>query len=305
VIPNWNGARYLRACLDSLRAQTHQPLEILVVDGASMDDSRALVASEYPEVRLVALHENRGFAGNVNAGIRAARGEIVALLNNDAEADPAWLAELMSGFDDPLVGSCASKILLSGTPVAINTAGDAYGRDGLPRQRGARTPDLGQYDRREDVFGACGGAAAYRRRMLEDVGLFDERLFFQCEDVDLAFRAQLAGYRCRYVPTARVYHRLGGTGGGPLSSYYVGRNNLWVLLKDAPAGMLLRHWPRMMAAQAWLTLRWLWHAREPAARAGLRGQARALLDLPEILRARRGVQRRRRVGDRYLESILA
>jgi GT2 family glycosyltransferase len=305
VIPNWNGARFLRPCLDSLRAQTYERREVIVADGASSDGSQALVQREYPDVRLVALDCNRGFAGNVNAGIRAARGELVALLNNDAVAEPDWLERLVDGFDDPRVGSCASKMLLADPPDVLNSAGDFFGRDGLPGQRGVWERDAGQYDRGEEVFGASGGAVAYRRRMLQDVGLFDERLFYQCEDVDLAFRAQLAGYRCRYVPRARVHHRLSATGGGALASYYCGRNFLWVLLKDAPAGVLRRHWPRMLLAQVRLALAALWHAREPAARARLRGQARALLDLGEIARARREVQRRRRVSDSYIESILA
>jgi GT2 family glycosyltransferase len=305
IIPNWNGARFLRPCLDSLRAQTYTLREVIVADGASADGSQALLRAEYPEVRLLELPENRGFAGNVNAGIRAARGEFLALLNNDATAAPDWLVELLAGFDDPAVGSCASKMLLADPPDVLNSAGDFFGRDGLPGNRGVWERDAGQYDRPEDVFGACGGAVAYRRALLEDVGLFDERFFYQCEDVDLAFRAQLAGWRCRYVPTARVQHRLSATGGGSLASYYCGRNFVWLLVKNAPAGVLRRHWPRMLAAQARLTLTALRHGREPAARARLRGQARAVLELGRMLRARRDVQRRRRVPDSYIESILA
>jgi GT2 family glycosyltransferase len=305
VIPNWNGARLLRPCLDSLRRQTYRPLEVIVVDGASQDGSQELVRREYPEARLVALPRNLGFAGNGNAGIRAARGEIVALLNNDATAEPDWIEQLVRGFDDPRVGSCASKMLLADRPGVLNAAGDFFGRNGLPGNRGVWEPDRGQYDASEEVFGACAGAVAYRRVMLDDIGLFDERLFYQCEDVDLAFRAQLAGYRCRYVPNARVYHRLSASGGGGLASYYCGRTFIWVLLKNTPATLLRRYWPRMLAAQIGLALHALWHIREPSARARLRGQARALRELPRILRARAEVQRRRRVSDIYIESMLA
>jgi GT2 family glycosyltransferase len=304
VIPNWNGARFLRACLGSLRAQTYPAREVVVVDGASTDGSAELVRSDYPEVCLLVLSENRGFAGNVNAGIRRSRGELVALLNNDAVADPDWLEELVGGFSDPRVGSCASKMLLVEPPDVLNSAGDFYSRDGLPGNRGVWEQDRGQYDEDQRVFGACAGAAAYRRSLLDDIGLFDERFFYQCEDVDLAYRAQLAGYVCRYVPSARVHHRLSATGGGTLASYYCGRNFIWVALKNTPPSLLKRYWPRMLRAQARLALDALRHAREPAARARLRGQWKALREMGGIIRARREVQRRTRVSARYIESIL-
>jgi GT2 family glycosyltransferase len=306
IIPTWNGARLLPDCLESLRRQTYPPLEVIVADGASTDDSAAVVRERFPGVRWLALPENRGFTGNVNAGLRAARGEILALLNNDAEADPAWLAELVRGFEaDPGVGLCASKILLYDRRDVLNGAGDVYYRDGTPNSRGVWETDHSQYDTPEYVFGASGGAAAYRRSMLADVGLFDERLFMYCEDVDLSFRAQLRGYRCRYVPTARVYHRLSATGGGALASYYCGRNFVRVVLQNAPAGLLRRHGGQMLRAQLGLAWEALRHGREPAARARLRGQLAALAELPAILRRRRAVQAGRRVTDEYVESILS
>ncbi len=306
IIPNWNGARLLPDCLESLRRQTYPPLEVIVADGASTDDSAAVVRERFPEVRWLALPTNRGFTGNVNAGLRAARGAVLALLNNDAEADPAWLEELVGGFAaDPRVAMCASKILLHDRRDVLIGAGDLYYRDGTPNSRGVWEEDRGQYDTPDYVFGASGGAVAYRREMLADVGLFDECLFMYCEDVDLSFRAQLRGYRCRYVPTARVYHRLSATGGGTLASYYCGRNFLRVLLQNMPASLLRRHGGRMLRAQLRLALEALRHGREPAARARLRGQLVALAELPAILRRRRAVQARRRVSDEYVESLLA
>jgi GT2 family glycosyltransferase len=137
------------------------------------------------------------------------------------------------------------------------------------------------------------------------VGLFDERLFMYCEDVDLSFRAQLMGYRCLYVPTARVYHHLSATGGGPFASYYCGRNSIYVLLKNMPASLLRRYAVRMLLAQLRLAVEALRHWRGAAARARLRGQLAALRGLLPILRRRRAIQARRRVSDRYIASLLS
>lgn len=305
IIPNWNGVRFLRGCLDSLRAQTYRDFEIIVVDNASTDESVPLIEREYPEVVLVKLARNLGLTGGVNAGIKVAKGEIIALLNNDAEAHPDWLSELKSALDRwPTAGSAASKMLLYDRREIINSAGDFYGVDGMPENRGVWQKDVGQFEREEPVFGGCGGAVAYRRTMLEQIGLFDESLFMYCEDVDLAWRAQLAGWTCIYVPRAIVYHRLSATGGGIIASYYTGRNCIYVLAKNYPTSLLKRYWPRIVAAQckvAWDALR-AW--RGEAARARLRGQLAGLLALPQAIRARRTVQSHRVVSDEYLLSIL-
>lgn len=305
IIPNWNGAALLPACLDSLRAQTYRRLEIIVVDNASTDDSVALVRERYPEVRLVVLPENRGLTGGVNAGIRAAQGEIIALLNNDAEAEPAWVEALVQALEaHPEAGSAASKMLLHDRRDVLNSAGDTYGLDGIPGNRGVWERDAGQYDHDIEVFGACGGATAYRRAMLDEIGLFDEELFMYCEDVDLAWRAQIAGYRCVFAPAARVYHRLSATGGGPLASFYTGRNTLLVIAKDYPPALLRRYWPLVLRAQlriAWDALR-AW--RGEAARARLRGQLAGLRLFRRWTRKRAEVYRLRRVSDAELEALL-
>ncbi len=305
IIPNWNGARFLPTCLDALRRQTFSDAEVIVVDNASRDQSLQLLQQDYPEVRVVALTENRGFAGGVNAGIRAARGEILVLLNNDTEAEPGWLAALVRALDQhPEAGMAASKMRLFDRRSHIHSAGDSFRTDGLPTNRGVWQEDRGQFDREEYVFGGCGGAVAYRRRMLEEIGLLDEGFFLSCEDVDLAWRAQLAGWRCVFVPDAVVYHHLSATGGGPIASYYTGRNTIWVLAKDLPGPLWRRHWLAIVRAQlriAWEALRAF---RGEAARARLRGQLAGLLGLPRVLRQRHAVQATRRVSIEYLESIL-
>ena len=306
IIPNWNGAHLLRTCLDALRRQRFRDFEMVVVDNGSTDGSLDLMAGEYPEVRVLAMDRNLGLAGGTKAGILATDAEIVVTLNNDTEAHPDWLGELVRALDaHPEAGSAASKLLLFDRRDVIHSAGDYYRLDGIPGNRGVWEQDDGRYAATEAVFGACAGAAAYRRRMLDDVGLFDESFFMYCEDVDLAFRAQLLGYNCIFVPTAIVYHMLSATGGGPLASYYCGRNFLRVVVKDMPSPLLRRLWPRIVATQLRLAAEAARHLREPAARARLRGQLDALRELPALLQQRGVVQARRRVSSGYLESVMA
>jgi GT2 family glycosyltransferase len=303
IIPNWNGAHHLPTCLDSLRRQTYPHVEVVVVDNGSTDGSLELLAQDYPKVRVLALGENRGFAGACNAGMEASQGELLVLLNNDTEVDAAWLEEIAAAFlRDPEAGTVASKMLLFDQRDTFHTAGDFYRVDGIPGNRGVWQKDTGQYNREAYVFSACGGSAAYRRAMLDQVGVLDEAFFFSCEDVDLAWRAQLAGWRCVYAPQAVVYHKLSATGGGVTASFYDGRNFIYLLVKNYPGDLWRVHWRDILrlritaeAARAW---------RGEAARARLRGQVAGLLGIPRMLCKRRAVQRSRTVDRAYLERIL-
>jgi GT2 family glycosyltransferase len=305
VIPNWNGAHHLPTCLSALRAQTYPHIEVIVADNASEDGSRELLAGQYPEVRVVALPQNRGFTGACNAGMEAAKGEFVVLLNNDTQVEPGWAAAVVDAFNrHPEAGLVASKMLLFDERDRFHTAGDLYRVDGRLVNRGVWERDEGQYDQEEYVFSACGGSAAYRRSMLGEIGRLDDDFFFSCEDMDLAWRAQLAGYRCIYAPNAIVYHRLAATGGGVTASYYDGRNTIWILIKDYPAALWRKHALEILRAQfglAWEALR-AW--RGAAARARLRGMMAGLRGLPKMLGKRRRIQLSRRVSITYLESIL-
>jgi GT2 family glycosyltransferase len=305
IIPNWNGAFHLPTCLDSLRRQTYPHVEIVVADNGSTDGSLELLAQEYPEVHVLALGENRGFAGACNAGIAAGQGEFLVLLNNDTEVNPQWLERVVIAFQEyPEAGSIASKMLLFDQRDTFHTAGDFYRVDGIPGNRGVWQKDTGQYDREEHVFGACGGSAAYRRTMLDQLGVLDEAFFFSCEDVDLAWRAQLAGWQCVYAPQAVVYHKLSATGGGATASFYDGRNCIYLLAKDYPNDMWRIHWRDVLRAQLRITAEAARAWRGEAARARLRGQLAGLIGIPKMLRKRRSVQRSRTVDRAYLERIL-
>jgi GT2 family glycosyltransferase len=306
VVPNWNGGRYLPTCLDALLRQTYPQVEVIVADNASTDGSQALIRERYPTVKLVELPENRGFTGACNAGMEASGGEFVALLNNDTEVDGGWAAAVVSAFErHPEAGSVASKMLLFDRRDHIHTAGDYFTVDGRAGNRGVWQKDDGQFDREEYVFSACGGSAVYRRAMLDQIGLLDDDFFFSLEDVDLGWRAQWAGWRCLYTPSAIVYHHLAATGGGVTASYYDGRNLLFVLAKHYPAALWRKHGGAVLRAQwrlVWEALR-AWRGK--AARSRLRGVCAGVRGLPRMWRKRRALGLQRRVDVAYIESILS
>jgi GT2 family glycosyltransferase len=293
VIPTWNGARHLPVCLTALRRQTLAPYQVIVVDNASTDETRALIERDFPETALIALPTNRRFAGACNAGMRASRGDFVALLNNDTEADPLWLERVAAAFaGHPDAGFVASKLRLFDRRDTLHSAGDFYSARGVPGNRGVWQVDRGQFDA-DYVFGACGAASVYSRAMLDRIGLLDETFEFSCEDVDLSWRAQLAGYRCAFAHDAIVYHKVSATGGGTLNSYYDGRNFIWLLAKDVPGEVWRRQFGPIIRAQLRITRDALRAWRGQAARNRLKGQLAGLAGIPRLLRKRRAVQRAR------------
>lgn len=304
IIPNWNGAQHLSACLGSLRRQTYANVKVIVVDNGSRDDSLDVLA-RYPDVRVLALGENRGFTGACNAGFRAAQGDIQVLLNNDTEVNAGWLTAVVDAFArHPEVGLVASKMLLFDRRDVFHTAGDYVTPDGMAHNRGVWQRDEGQYDHEAYVFSACGGSAAYRKSMLDEIGLLDDDFFFSFEDVDLAWRAQLAGWRCLYAPQAVVYHKLKASGGGVTASFYDGRNRIYTLAKNYPADLWRAHWRKVVGAQWELVREALRLWRGAAARATLRGIAAGVAGIPKMRRKRQAIQAMRRVDAAYLERLM-
>lgn len=306
VIPNWNDERLLKACLGSLRGQSYRDFETLVIDNGSTDCSVRMAGSEFPEVRVVALGENRGFSAAVNRGIALSDSELVALLNNDTEQDPAWLSALVHAADaHPEAGSFTSKLLDFADRETLDGAGDALRWSGLPYRLGRGERDGGQYDRPAPVFGACAAAALYRREMLDEVGPFDEDFFAYCEDGDLSFRAQLRGYGCRYVPEAVVYHVGSASTGGKRSAFATRlgtRNSLLLLVKNLPLSLVPLYLPSILLGQL---VRLGVTALSPGTRrAHLEGLAGAWRLLPRMLRKRREIQGGRRVPVAHVRQLL-
>jgi GT2 family glycosyltransferase len=305
IIPNWNGLQHLATCLTSLNAQKDVEFEVILVDNGSTDGSQSFVRENYAEVKLLELGKNRGFTGACIAGYDISMGDFIVLLNNDTEVSSGWLATILDAFHrHPEVGIIASKMLLFDRRDHFHTAGDYYRLDGIPGNRGVWQRDIGQYDREEYVFSACGGSAAYRRTMTEEIGFLDESYYFSCEDTDLGWRAQLAGWKVLYVPEAIVYHKLQATGGGVTASYYDGRNFIYLIWKNYPSSLLKKHWVSILRAQVditWLALK-SWRGKE--ARARIRGQIAGLTGILKMMSKRRKVQTTRRVPDESLTAVL-
>lgn len=243
IVPNLDGKVLIEACLTSLERQTFRDFEVIVVDNGSTDGSVEMVRARFPWVAAVVENPaNLGFAKACNQGIAQARGEYVALLNNDTEAHPAWLAELVRVAEaNPDAGMFATKTLAFRRRDVIDTAGHLMYPDGLNRGRGRLELDRGQYDQKLDVFFPSGAAALYRKRMLDEIGPFDECHFAYGDDTDIGLRGRLAGWKCLFVPAAIVYHKYSMTTGeySPGKVFLVERNRIWIVWKYFPLKHLL------------------------------------------------------------------
>jgi GT2 family glycosyltransferase len=283
IVPNWNGRRWLDGCLEAVCAQTVPVHEVIVVDNGSEDDSLEYLRSRHSAVRVIALDYNTGFAHAANCGIRAADdAEFVALINTDVVLADDWLARMVRALrSDVSAASAACKMLDLEDPSRVYDAGDVLRRDGACEQRGRFSRDDGRWQEPGEVFGACAGAALYRRDAVLSVGGFDERYFAYLEDVDLALRLGLAGWRCRYEPAVALHAGEGSssqlTGG---HRFFVARNTVVLVAKAFPVRWL----PLVLYRQ----LSWAWHAlRDGRLRAHLRGVAAGLRMLPGALPSRR------------------
>jgi GT2 family glycosyltransferase len=302
VVVNWNGKYLMGDCLDSLEKQTYSPTEIIVVDNGSTDGSLQWLEARYPRVRVVNLPENRGFAGGCNAGIEAASGSLIALLNNDAVADPGWLEALVEVIRGrPDVGMVASKMILRHQPTVVDSTGISIDATGVAWDR--RVGQSAETEEQvEEIFGPCAGAALYRHELFTDIGGFDDDFFMYLEDVDLAWRARLAGWRCVYAPSALVMHAHSASAveDSPFQLFHLARNHVWTVVKNYPAPDVFWHLPAIVLfnfLSSWgAVIQPRPEATTSAARlATLRGKLAALRRLPDFLTKRRQVQNRCRV----------
>ncbi len=328
VVVTWNRRNLLRSCLQSLtRQDLIQPFEVVVIDNGSDDGSSEMVLKEYGKgtrfppkfkVELIRNPDNRGFCAANNQGFRTSDSEFVALLNNDAEAEPDWLGKLASAFDGrPDVGMAASKILVHEDPRRIDKAGHLIYPDGQNRGRGSGELDEGQYDRVEEILWPDGCAAMYRRAMLDQIGGFDEEFFAYADDAELGLRAQIAGWKCLYVPGAVVRHHRGATLGLRSSRRLelIERNRLLLAAKLFPWSLLLwnpLYYALRLGAGVWAAITGQGEVGKysgvrgklGAALALLKGDWQALPLLPRMLAKRREVERIRKLSPREVKQLI-
>lgn len=303
VIVTWNGLHHLQRCLPALQEQTGLSFETIVVDNGSIDGTADWIAETYPQIVLKRLDSNHGFAAANNIGFGVARADLIATLNNDAVPDPEWLQALVQAArKHPEAGSFASRIVLDRDPNTIDSAGVVTDVLGIAWDRHNAEP-VGS-DEAGEVFGACAGAALYRKALLDETGGFDSNFFAYLEDVDLAWRARWLGWTARYVPEARVVHAHSATGTeeSPFKTFHLGRNKVWTIVKNHPTRALVVYGSLLVAYDLASLPITIVRQRNLAA---LRGRLAGLRALGLVLRQRRREASRRRVAWEDIRPFVA
>jgi hypothetical protein len=304
IIPNWNGKGFLKDCLCAMRRQTFRDFETILVDNGSTDGSVEYVRTEFPEVKLLALPNNLGFTGGNIAGYAEASGSLIALLNNDTEAHSSWLDEICKASQAyPDAGSFASKMMYFDQRERVENCGFDLGLAGVTLDLGRDERDGPAWALPRRVFGASGGAVAYRRSMLEEIGFLDPDFFMIYEDADLSFRAQLRGHGCVYVPGAIVYHHYRVTIAKAPSRqvYYSQRNIEFLYLKNMPLAFILQSAPQRLLYEVGAAI---YFSKQGAGPAFFRAKLDVLKHLPTILRKRSEIQKRKTITNSQMRTIL-
>ncbi|MEF9438258.1 MAG: glycosyltransferase family 2 protein [Candidatus Mariimomonas ferrooxydans] len=293
----------LKACLESLYNQSFGDMEIIVVDNASEDGSVQYVKDLFSDVRVISLSENLGYASAGNEGLRRSNGRYIALLNNDVELDRHWLENLFVAMEaNPEAGIGASKILVYGANM-IDSAGDGYATSlkGFKRGEGKSAEE---YNIQEYIFGACAGAALYRRTMLDKIGFMDDDFFLIHEDTDLNFRAQLNGWRVLYVPTAIVHHKVRSSIGNMSDTavYYTLRNSEIVRIKNVSLRVFFRCLPAFILGI--ITEFYYFALKHGRFRLYFKAKVDAVKLLPKMLKRRSDIIHNAKVDNKRLYSVM-
>lgn len=277
IIPNYNGAGFLKDCLESLENQEEAPaFRTLVVDNGSADGSLRLLTEHFPGVEVIPLTENTGFCHAVNVGIQAADTLYVLLLNNDTKAEPRFVRALYDAMEArPEAFAVSAGMLMWDNPALLDDAGDRYCVLGWAYGRGKGRP-AAAYGRGTEVFSACGGAAIYRKSILEEIGLFDENHFAYLEDLDIGYRARLHGCRSYYEPEARVLHYGSASSGSRYNEWKTGlaaENSVYVIAKNMPLFQWIWNFPFLTAG---FLIKFLFFCKKGMGRPYLKGLWRGL-----------------------------
>ncbi|MBI5403112.1 MAG: glycosyltransferase family 2 protein [Ignavibacteriae bacterium] len=315
VIPTYNGLKHLETCFDSLRNQKFESfaekpeVRVILVDNGSSDGSVEFVTKNYPEVEIIKLDKNYGFAKAVNEGIKysleSGDTKRILLLNNDIECADNFLEEMLKGFTDDFIGSVACKMMNFYNRDVFDDAGDFIKLIGSPYARGHGEKDTGQYDKPEFIFGACAGAAMYRSEIFGEIEFFDEDFFAYYEDVDFSFRIQIAGYKCFYNPKAICYHKRGATSGytSGWQTMLCERNLIAMRIKNYPLSLYIKLTPLFFIARLKRYCGFLRAGWYKVFFSAVSGYLKGLARVPSSVIKRRKVQKMKKVDNKYIYSV--
>lgn len=306
IIPNWNGKSLLPDCLTSLRGQTLKNFETILVDNGSVDLSVDYVRGNFPEVKIIKLSKNFGFAKAINVGVKASIADYVVFLNNDTAASKNWLKNLIECISfHPEAISVNSKILNFYEPKLIDGVGILINEVGQARSIGWQEEDKGQYDEVKYIFGATGGASLFKRENFIRVGMFDEKYFMYSEEVDFAFRAQFLGYKSILCPKAIVYHKhkVSAKRLPQHIEYWQFRNMYQTIIKDFPTSLILKRWRWLKIILVYFNTI-IYQIKNGFFWPPFLVTLDLLFNLPNLIIQRNKIQKSKIVSDQYIESFL-
>jgi len=303
IIVNYNGKEHLKECFDSLVKQTYKNFETILVDNGSFDGSKEFVEKNYPSVIILSLRKNEGYAKGNNSGINVAKGKFILLLNNDTYVDTHFLQILIhEAKKSKEAGMFSPLILLYNQPKKINSTGLVLYKDGVAKDRGFLENREKKFS--PSTFGPSGAAALYRREMLDEIRINDEYLdgdfFAYTEDLDIAFRARLMGWGCKFIPSAIVYHKVNATSRKftNLSIRCGARNKLLFIIKNYPLTILIKFLPLIILRQITSLIHYVIKLKLIV----LKAKIEVLFLLPKMLRKRKIIQGRKRVSNLQVEK---
>lgn len=306
VVLNWNGKDHIEECLGSLFKQNYKNFEVIMVDNGSKDGSNEMIKKKFPKAKLIENEKNLGFCRANNQGIKIANGKYVITLNNDTKVDKNWIKELVKiAEENPNVGMLACKMLFYNKPERINSRGLKLYYDAKAVDDGFDIPDSDKEEIKE-VFGPCGGAAFFSRELIDDISLsgefYDEDFFIYSDDLDVSFRARWRGWKCLYVPKAKLYHKFQGTTGkiSNFGLYYGIKNKIFFIIKNYPLTSIIKYSPIILGRQIVSFLYYLLKLN-PAA---LKSRIVMLYKMPKMLMKRYKIQRNRKVPSSELKKWL-
>ncbi|MCC4770979.1 glycosyltransferase [Methanosarcina sp. DH2] len=304
IILNWNGKENTINCLEALKLTTYSNYETIVVDNGSTDGSTKYFKDNYPGIKLIENRTNLGFAEGNNVAIREVlikeKSKYISLLNNDTIVKPDWLEKLVEALEsDEKIGSCQPKILSLINPDMIDAVGISIDRYGGAAQEGHNEKDLGQYDQITEVFGVCAGAALYRAKMLGQIGLFDEDFFAYYEDVDLAIRARLFGWKSACIPQAVIYHIHSATLGNdsPFKRYLLERNSYYYVIKNLPMKTIMLFFISKVRSTFFSLISLTRNKKFSLIKSLIKGNLDALRNFPIVISKRAEIQAKRSISE--------